>query len=123
MKGASSRLGTGLRTASVTEVAVGAKFWSARRVLWAAANAAKLTAEGEDAPWMAVPPLPAQAPCSCAKSMVARSPGEQVGKVCTLTLAVQDEKGDMNIWKVEKAEEKAVLDALGDDFVLLDIPV
>ncbi|EER04423.1 hypothetical protein Pmar_PMAR028772 [Perkinsus marinus ATCC 50983] len=45
--------------------------------------------------------------------MVARSPGEQVGKVCTLTLAVQDEKGDMNIWKVEKAEEKAVLDALG----------
>lgn len=44
-------------------------------------------------------------------------------QVCTLTLAVQDEKGDMNIWKVEKAEEKAVLDALGDDFVLLDIPV
>ncbi|KAF4658451.1 hypothetical protein FOZ61_005607 [Perkinsus olseni] len=40
-----------------------------------------------------------------------------------LTLAAEDGKGSMNIWRVDKAEEEIVLNSLGDGFVLLDIPL
>ncbi|KAF4709108.1 hypothetical protein FOZ62_031189 [Perkinsus olseni] len=62
------------------------------------------------------------APVSCAKSTAVGSLGGLVGEVSDLKLVVEDGKGSMNIWRVDKAEEEIVLNSLGDGFVLLDIP-
>lgn len=43
-------------------------------------------------------------------------------QVSDLTLAVEDGKEGMFIWRVDKDEEEIVLNALGEGFVLLDIP-
>ncbi|KAF4686581.1 hypothetical protein FOZ60_005048 [Perkinsus olseni] len=61
-------------------------------------------------------------PPNCAKSTVVGSLGGLVEEVSELTLAAEDGKGSMNIWRVDKTEEEIVLNSLGDGFVLLDIP-